>query len=122
MSRIQSDTKQTVSQGTITHMPPELIREGKMHQLADVWSYGVLLWEMYSGQRAWSGMSYTQLMQAIGYEKRGPLWPDDAPADLAVSSKAVIAVYYLDWLERITESMLDPYVHVFIEYCIRRCL
>lgn len=84
MSRIHSDIKQTAAQGTISHMPPELIREGRMHKSTDVWSYGVLLWEMYSGQRAWSGLSYTQLMQAIGYEKKSPQWPDIAPADLKV--------------------------------------
>ena len=86
MSRIHSDIKQTVSQGTVTHMPPELIRKGQLHRSADVWSYGVLLWEMYSGQRAWIGMSYTQVMQAVGYEQRSPEWPADAPAQLAVSS------------------------------------
>lgn len=85
MSRIQSDAKQTASQGTITHMPPELIRKGELHRSADVWSFGVLLWEMYSGQRVWQGLSYTQVMQAIGYEQRSPEWPHQAPPQLAVS-------------------------------------
>ena len=84
MSRMHSDIKQTAAQGTISHMPPELIREGRMHKSTDVWSYGVLLWEMYSGQRAWSGLPYTQLMQAVGYEKKSLQWPDTAPADLKV--------------------------------------
>ncbi len=87
LSRIYSDPKQTATQGTITHMPPELVRKGVTHKSADVWAFGVLLWEMYSGQRAWAGMSYTQVMQAVGYEQRGPEWPDQAPTSLKVSHR-----------------------------------
>ncbi|KAA6422720.1 MAG: mixed lineage kinase, partial [Trebouxia sp. A1-2] len=32
MSRIHTETKQTAAQGTITHMPPELIRHGRLHR------------------------------------------------------------------------------------------
>lgn len=88
LSRIYSDPKQTATQGTITHMPPELVRKGVTHKSADVWAFGVLLWEMYSGQRAWAGMSYTQVMQAVGYEQRGPEWPDQAPTALKALGNA----------------------------------
>ena len=30
----------------ITHMPPELINEGKMSKAVDVYGFGVLLWEV----------------------------------------------------------------------------
>ncbi|KAL3151455.1 hypothetical protein ABBQ38_012460 [Trebouxia sp. C0009 RCD-2024] len=83
MSRMHHDPTQTTTQGTITHMPPELVRNGLLHRSADVWAFGVLLWEMFSGQRAWAGMSYTQVMQAVGYEQRGPEWPPSAPPPLA---------------------------------------
>ena len=53
---------------------------------ADVWAFGVLLWEMYIGHRAWLSLSYTQVKQAIGHEQRGPEWPTDAPTELAVSA------------------------------------
>ena len=86
MSRIYSDLEHETTQGTITHMPPELISTNRVHRSADVWSFGVLLWEMYSGQRAWGGMSYKQLMQAIGCDKRRPQWPSNAPQELAVCS------------------------------------
>ena len=92
MSRIHSDLQQACSQGTITHMPPELLCEGQMHRSTDVWSFGVLLWEMYTGQRPWHDMSYKQLMQTIGQDKQSPQWPAGAPATLAVSVQSVAAV------------------------------
>ncbi len=91
MSHIHTDTKQTAAQGTITHMPSELIRHGQLHRSADVWAFGVVLWEMYSGGRAWLGLSYTQVMQVVGYEQRGPEWPADAPHELAVSALHLVS-------------------------------
>jgi len=35
MSRIHTETKVTAAQGTITHMPPELIRHGRLHRLSE---------------------------------------------------------------------------------------
>ncbi len=32
--------------GTVTHMPPELLSEGTLSKQADVYSFGVMLWEM----------------------------------------------------------------------------
>jgi len=51
-----------------------------------VWAFGILMWEMYSGRRAWLGLSYIQVMQAVGYEQRAPDWPADAPPELAGSA------------------------------------
>ena len=30
-------------------------------QAADVYSFGVMLWEMYTGQRAWAALNYAQV-------------------------------------------------------------
>ena len=86
MSRIYTDVKHTATQGTITHMPPQLMRHSQLHVSADVWAFGVLLCEMYSGHRAWLGISYTQVMQAVAYEQRGPEWPSEAPHQLMASA------------------------------------
>jgi serine/threonine protein kinase len=61
---------QTTSYGTVTHMPPELLLEGKMTKAGDVYAYGVILWEMFMGQRPWSGLSHGQIIQAITTSKQ----------------------------------------------------
>ena len=50
LSRQAGDSVDTDTYGTVTHMPPELLMEGKLTKSADVYAFGVLLWEMYTGQ------------------------------------------------------------------------
>ena len=47
MSRIMeksADPTDTVTMGTVTHMPPELLMEGKLSPAADVYAFGALAW------------------------------------------------------------------------------
>lgn len=39
-------------QGTMTHMAPEVMLRGKLSRQSDVYAFGVLLWELYSGGHA----------------------------------------------------------------------
>ena len=41
-----SGGKHTETVGTVTHQPPELLREGLLTPAADVWAFGVLLWSV----------------------------------------------------------------------------
>ena len=41
-------------------VPPELLTEGRLSRAADVYAFGVMIWEMATSSRAWAGMSHTQ--------------------------------------------------------------
>jgi serine/threonine protein kinase len=41
-------------------VPPELLTEGSLSRAADVYAFGVMIWEMATSSRAWAGMSHTQ--------------------------------------------------------------
>eukprot|EP00186_Timspurckia_oligopyrenoides_P003483 CAMPEP_0182444300 /NCGR_PEP_ID=MMETSP1172-20130603/2793_1 /TAXON_ID=708627 /ORGANISM="Timspurckia oligopyrenoides, Strain CCMP3278" /LENGTH=583 /DNA_ID=CAMNT_0024639829 /DNA_START=177 /DNA_END=1928 /DNA_ORIENTATION=- len=57
--------------GTVQTMAPEVMKGGQATAASDVYSYGILLWELFTNQVAWSGMQPVQIMYAV-YEGRRP--------------------------------------------------
>jgi serine/threonine protein kinase len=48
--------------GTVTHTPRELLVDGALSKKVDVYSFGVLLWEMLSARRAYAGLRYPDII------------------------------------------------------------
>ncbi|EFJ47309.1 hypothetical protein VOLCADRAFT_37382, partial [Volvox carteri f. nagariensis] len=58
----------------------------------DVYSFGVLLWQMYSGQRPWSGMNTGQIVYNVGMKAMQlPFAPDAHPGLMALSRACTAA-------------------------------
>lgn len=64
--------------GTLTHMAPELLLEGRASRASDVYAYGILLWEMLTGQRAFNGTPIALLAHSVARKGARPSWPEDA--------------------------------------------
>src|SRR5262249_58723398 len=58
-------TDQGTVMGTVGYMSPEQARGQEADHRADVFSFGVILYEMLSGRRAFSGDSAVEVMNAI---------------------------------------------------------
>mmetsp|Transcript_3321 Transcript_3321/g.9610 ORF Transcript_3321/g.9610 Transcript_3321/m.9610 type:complete len:877 (-) Transcript_3321:642-3272(-) len=85
LSRVLLDTSvSTGTYGTVTHMPPELLTTGRLSKGADTYAFGVLLWEMFTGQRPWGGMLQMQIVFNITVAKKTLEFPADAPEDYQV--------------------------------------
>ncbi|GFR49160.1 hypothetical protein Agub_g11180 [Astrephomene gubernaculifera] len=65
----------TGSYGTITHMAPEVLRESALSKPGDVYSVGVLLWQMVTCSRPWAGLSHLQVSVEVGQKQRCLQWP-----------------------------------------------
>ncbi|GFH26300.1 protein kinase domain-containing protein [Haematococcus lacustris] len=68
LSQVLPDNTHTqVSQkysGTVTHMPPELIEDGKVYPQGDVYAFGIMMWE---------------IMVAVVTHNLRPKFPDTCP-------------------------------------------
>lgn len=69
-------------QGTMSHMAPETLMHGRVSKAVDVYAFGITLFELYSGERAFKGVPKVVLGHAITVAGKRPLFPPAAPKDL----------------------------------------
>ncbi len=70
--------------GTVGYMSPEQVRGQEADHRADIFSFGVILYEMLSGQRTFSGDSAIEMMNAILKEEPPELGETNAKINLAL--------------------------------------
>lgn len=66
--------------GTASYMAPEQTASADVGPQADVWALGVVLYEMLSGRRPFTGPSYPAILRAVLYDAPPPL--ENVPPDL----------------------------------------
>lgn len=64
---------QTATLGTVTHMPPELLEDGLLGPSADVYSFGIMLWEMISGGFPFQAMGQHDIVVSVVRGVRPPM-------------------------------------------------
>jgi serine/threonine protein kinase len=72
-------TQQGVILGTAAYMPPEQAKGKSVDKRADIWAFGVVLFEMLSGRQLFSGESVSETLAAV--IKSEPEW-DNLPPNL----------------------------------------
>lgn len=68
--------------GTHHWMAPEVLRGEEYSQAADVYSFGMILWEMVSRQVPFQGLTAVQVIGIVGYGRRKPRPPRGCPEPL----------------------------------------
>lgn len=51
-------------------MAPEVLRNENSNEKCDVYSFGVILWELATLKLPWSGMNPMQVVGAVGFQNR----------------------------------------------------
>ncbi|BDA49709.1 probable LIM domain-containing serine/threonine-protein ki at C-terminar half [Coccomyxa sp. Obi] len=65
LSRVMENNSTHVSTttfGTAAYMPAEMLMEGKMTKAADVYSFGMLMWEVLTGKKVFEGLRQSQII------------------------------------------------------------
>jgi eukaryotic-like serine/threonine-protein kinase len=74
------ETKEGIVMGTPAYMSPEQVAGIPVDHRTDVWSFGVVLWEMLTGERLFGGETTAEVLGAVLRED--PVWarlPKDTP-------------------------------------------
>eukprot|EP01104_Vermistella_antarctica_P014169 TRINITY_DN4418_c0_g1_i3.p1 TRINITY_DN4418_c0_g1~~TRINITY_DN4418_c0_g1_i3.p1 ORF type:complete len:192 (+),score=38.63 TRINITY_DN4418_c0_g1_i3:405-980(+) len=84
---ISTDGQMTSTTGTVGWMAPEVFLGKKYSTAADVYSFGIVLWELWTRQDPFGNLSPFQVYEFIKASKR-PHVPDDMDKDYAKLMKA----------------------------------
>lgn len=102
-------TREDVPVGTAAYMSPEQIEGGEVDQQSDIWSLGVVLYEMIAGRLPFRGQHESALVYAIVHDDPAPLSsvrPDTPSAIERVVSKAM-AKRWEDRYDNAAELLAD---------------
>jgi len=75
--------KMTGFTGTLAYMAPEVALRKPYNEKVDVYSFGIILWQMVTGETPFEGMSKAAYMEQVCVDGLRPSIPRDVPKDLA---------------------------------------
>ncbi|KAK4743265.1 hypothetical protein SAY87_001266 [Trapa incisa] len=74
--------------GTPEWMAPEVLRDEPSNEKADIYSFGVILWELATLQQPWSNLNPAQVVAAVGFKDRRLEIPRDLNPQVAALIEA----------------------------------
>ncbi|XP_044476993.1 probable serine/threonine-protein kinase SIS8 isoform X2 [Mangifera indica] len=85
LSRMKNSTflSSRSTAGTAEWMAPEVLRNEPSDEKCDVYSFGVILWELSTMQQPWGGMNPMQVVGAVGFQHRRLDIPDNMDPAIA---------------------------------------
>lgn len=76
-----SQSNKTIPLGTLSHMAPEMISDGLKTSACDVYAFGIIMWELWSGKQAFEDVQPTAIARMVIFDKKRPTFDDLCPFD-----------------------------------------
>ena len=93
--------------GTAAYMPPEQARGRPVDARADIWAFGVMVFEMLAGQRPFLGATVTDVLTAVvSAEPDWSLLPDTTPPPMVALLQRCLVKDVRERLPRIGDARL----------------
>ncbi|KAH0794427.1 TKL family protein kinase [Histomonas meleagridis] len=83
MASTKSSNSETVGIGTSQWMAPEVLNSQRYDEKSDVYSYGIVLWEMLTGDVPYRGLRDIQVAMTVINQNNRPKIPKNCPHNLA---------------------------------------
>src|ERR1019366_1134999 len=103
---VTDGTRPGVILGTPAYMTPEQGSGAPLDERSDIFSFGVVLYEMLSGARPFTGATGVDLMHAIVHANPAPL-PEDIPVALRISVEKALEKDPADRYQSMRELVVD---------------
>lgn len=81
----------TSKMGCAEYMPPELITRGLLTKAGDVYAFGVILWELYVGKRAWANVEPSDVLDRVA-KGHSLEYPPHTPRRLKILGERCLSV------------------------------
>ena len=85
--------------GTLPWMSPEIMKGEPVNKACDVWSYGVVLWELFTGEKPFSDLGWNQIYIKVATENQHLPIPNECPEIL---EKLMLQCWQIEAKERPT--------------------
>ncbi len=68
--------------GTPRYMAPEAFKNEPCSEKIDIFAFGMIVWEMYTGRLPWAGRSFSEVRSCVSSGTERPAIPSSAPPEL----------------------------------------
>ncbi|KAM0053769.1 putative protein kinase TKL-CTR1-DRK-2 family [Helianthus debilis subsp. tardiflorus] len=89
-------------------MAPEVLRSEEADEKSDVYSYGVVLWEMTTEKIPWDGLTSIQVIEAVGFMNQGLHIPNDVDPQWASLIRRCLCSIHIFFLFFLSEADSRP--------------